>query len=96
MCPYPDLVSQDSYNKHICAHTDIAASTPRTFQIMLSTLPTPSFFPKYRHDFNSVLSFEVNWATIQCALYLTYYFSLLPSATVSTFYSVCTIRCAEK
>ena len=54
----------------------------RTFQIMLSSLQTPDFFPKYRHDFNSVLAFEVNWATIQCGLYLLYYYSLLPSAAV--------------
>ncbi|EJD00888.1 DUF962-domain-containing protein [Fomitiporia mediterranea MF3/22] len=53
-----------------------------TFQIMLASLPTPSFFPECQHDFNSVLSFKFNWATVQALLYFAYYFTLLPSATL--------------
>lgn len=49
---------------------------------MLASLPTPSFFPTYRHDYNSVLSLEMNWATVQAVTYLVYYYTLLPSAAV--------------
>ncbi|KAL5508494.1 hypothetical protein ACEPAH_6113 [Sanghuangporus vaninii] len=53
-----------------------------TFQIMLASLPTPSWFPTYQHDFNSVLSFKFNWATVQALVYIAYYFTLLPSAAL--------------
>ncbi|KAI5122176.1 hypothetical protein M0805_007073 [Coniferiporia weirii] len=54
-----------------------------TAQVMLASLPTPSFFPAYKHDFNSILSFEFNYATVQAVLYFAYFFTLLPSAALS-------------
>ncbi|THH11287.1 hypothetical protein EW145_g768 [Phellinidium pouzarii] len=54
-----------------------------TFQVVLASFPTPSFFPAYRHDFNSVLSFEFDWATVQTAVYLSYFLVLLPSAAAT-------------
>jgi len=54
-----------------------------TVQVMLCTLPTPAFFPTYRHDFNSLLSFQVNWGLVMSIVYLSYYIALLPSAALS-------------
>ena len=53
---------------------------------MLASYPRPSFFPTYVHDYNSILAFEFSWATVQAAIYLVYYFLLLPSAAVGAHY----------
>lgn len=61
-------------------------SCNRTFQLLGSTLPTPSFFPDFHYVFNPYMSIEVNWATIAMALYLAYYYALEPLAAVCVYY----------
>lgn len=77
MCAASDLVSRQWHSER---HS---LTTFRTWQVMLASYPKPSVFPTYRHDYNSVLSYEFNWAVLQAGVYLAYYLLLLPSAAVS-------------
>ena len=53
---------------------------------MLATLPVPSWFPSYEHEFNQYLVFKSNWAAAQALAYFLYYMAMLPSGAVSFIY----------
>lgn len=57
-------------------------SLHRTFQVLTSELPVPSFIPAFHHTFNEHLRFDLNIASIHAGLYLIYYFILEPVAAV--------------
>lgn len=54
----------------------------RSFQVLLSAAPTPSWFPSYTHVFNEYASFKWTWATVLAIIYQVYYFALEPVAAV--------------
>lgn len=49
---------------------------------MISTLPTPAFFPAVHYQPNEWLALDLNWTTVLSVLYLAYYFALEPVAAV--------------
>ncbi|TDL29158.1 DUF962-domain-containing protein [Rickenella mellea] len=51
-----------------------------SFQVMISSLPTPAFFPAYTVNYGEYLSFQFNWAAVMGIVYLAYYYTLVPSA----------------
>ncbi|KAH8818577.1 hypothetical protein DL96DRAFT_365146 [Flagelloscypha sp. PMI_526] len=53
-----------------------------TFQVMLSSVGMPHWFPEVHYQVNDYMAFDLNWAAIQAALYLVYYFILEPVATI--------------
>ncbi|KAF7353014.1 putative endoplasmic reticulum membrane protein C16E8.02 [Mycena venus] len=54
----------------------------RSFQVMASQLPVPSFIPAVHYRFSEYLEFDLNYSAIHAGLYLAYYFILEPFAAL--------------
>ncbi|KAH8830650.1 hypothetical protein DL96DRAFT_961306 [Flagelloscypha sp. PMI_526] len=53
-----------------------------TFQVMLSSVAVPDWFLEVHHQVNDYMVFDLNWAAVQAAFYLAYYFILEPFAAL--------------
>lgn len=70
------------------------AISSRSFQVLASSIPVPSFIPPINHKFNEYFTFHLNFPAIHAALYLAYYFLLEPVAAVSRpFLNSCFTLC---
>ncbi|KAJ7774235.1 hypothetical protein DFH07DRAFT_952491 [Mycena maculata] len=54
----------------------------RSFQVMASSIPVPSFLPAIHQSFSQHLVFDLNYPAIHAALYIVYYFTLEPVAAL--------------
>lgn len=59
----------------------------RTFQVLVSPFPVPSFVPAVHYTINEYLVFDLNVPAILAGLYIAYYFILEPVAAVRSFVS---------
>lgn len=55
----------------------------RTFQVLATELPVPSFVPRVHYQINDYFVFDLNISAIHAAIYILYYFALEPIAAVS-------------
>jgi hypothetical protein len=65
-------------------HLTLRSST-RTFQVLASALPVPSFIPSYHYAINEYLVFDLNISAIHAGTYILYYLTLEPLAAVCAF-----------